>query len=285
MKTKILKISIVGKTNAGKSTLINSLVGELVSITNKKINTTEDLITGVQNINKNQLIFFDTPGLHFIKEIKKNKNKLKINLWEGLNLSDIILYIIDSKTYKFEDLKFYINKISELKKKISIVFNKSDLINKNKILPEIVKIDKLKKIDSFFLISAKKKIGLKNIQKYLLKNSYESKWIYKENEISNKDEIFLTNECTRNALLTAIHKEIPYNIKINNKTFKFLKNGDLKIKQEIEIYNSRYKKIILGKKGTKIKDIREKSQNEIAKILKVRVHLYINIIQINAKKI
>ena len=115
-----------------------------------------------------------------------------------------------------------------------------------------------------------------------MNNSYESDWLYLENEISNKNDVFTTNECTRNALLTVLHKEIPYNLKINNMEFKYLKKGDLKIKQEIEIENPRYKKIILGKNGDKIKDIRIKSQMCISKILKCKTHLYLKII--NAKK-
>jgi small GTP-binding protein domain len=96
MKKKLLKLSIVGKTNAGKSTLINNIVGEKISITNKKVNTTEDLICGILNINFNQLIFYDTPGLNFISDKNINNKKLKINLWDGINHSDIIIYIIDT---------------------------------------------------------------------------------------------------------------------------------------------------------------------------------------------
>ena len=100
MKKKLLKISIIGKTNAGKSTLLNNLIGEIVSITNKKINTTEDLIIGVTNINNIQLIFYDTPGLHNLKNINKKNIKLKQNLWNGLNETDLIYDFFVSKFNK-----------------------------------------------------------------------------------------------------------------------------------------------------------------------------------------
>ena len=97
------------------------------------------------------------------------------------------------------------------------------------------------------------------------------------NQISNKDDVFITNECTRNAVLTYLHKELPYNINIVNQYYKHLKNGDLKIKQKLIINNLRYRKIILGKEGEKIKKIRELSQNQISKILDCKTHLYLEV--------
>ncbi len=278
MKKKILKISIVGKTNAGKSTLLNSLVGEVVSITNKKINTTEDMIIGLINIKNQQLIFYDTPGISNLKKIKSFNSNLKKNLWQGLNESDLIIYLIDIKKYNKYEIVSNILKLSETQKKIIIVFNKNDLIDKKTILPKIKELDTSIDIDSYFSISAKKKLGIDNLVKYLLKKTYKSEWLFKDKEITDKDDIFITNECTRNTLLSLLHKEIPYNIKVKNKVFKYLRNKDLKIKQEIKISNLRYKKIILGKKGEKIKEIRIKSQKFITKIMKTKVHLYINLV-------
>ncbi len=285
MKRKILKISLVGKTNAGKSTLINNFVGETVSIVNKKINTTEDLIKGIININNVQLIFFDTPGIKLIKDVNNKNHKFKKNLWAGINDSDIILFIIDSNKFKLQETIISCKKLLEIEKEILIIFNKNDLIDKKKLLPEIKKIDNELGIKSFFSISAKFNHGIDYLKKQLLTKSYPSKWIYNEDEVSNKDQLFITNECTRKAVLDVLHKEIPYNLKIINKSFIRLKNGDLKIKQEIATSNTRYKKIILGKNGNKIKQIRTRSQNDISKILNSKIHLYINIIISNAKKI
>ncbi len=281
MKNKILKISIVGKTNAGKSTFINCIIGETISITNKKINTTEELILGILNIKEIQLMFYDTPGISNLKNINYNKN-LKRNLWEGLNNSDLILYLIDVKKYNINDIKNNLKKLQELEKKIIIVFNKIDLIDKKIILPKIDELSLMFENISYFLISAKKKYGINYLKKYLVTQAYSSEWVYKINEITDKDDIFITNESTRNSILSLLHQEVPYNLKITNKLFKYLKNGDLKIKQEIEIKNNRYKKIIIGKNGEKIKEIRIRSQNNISKILNTKVHLYINISNFHA---
>lgn len=278
MQSKILKIAIVGKTNAGKSTLINKIVGEKISIQNKKINTTQDVIIGIKNINKTQMLFFDTPGSNFMKSINAQLKNFKINLWSGIDDSDLIIYLIDSSrvnlTFLFEQLK----KLEEIKKRIVIVFNKIDLINSRKTLSFIDEINSNFVIEDFFFISSKKNIGINNLINNLEKYSYVSKWIYRNDEITNKDDKFIINELLRESILKFLHKEIPYNLIIETSHYKILKNKEVKIKQKIFTNESRYKKIILGKKGEMIKKIREQTQKKIQLTLKIKVHLYIDII-------
>ena len=278
MKNKILKIALVGRTNAGKSTLINRIVGEKISIQNKKINTTQLTIIGVKNIKKTQLIFYDTPGSNFLKSLNKQSKNLKINLWNGIDESDIILYLIDSKTTNIKFLFDQIYKLQEVNKKIIVVFNKIDLISNKHILPLINDLNKNFKIDSFFTVSATKNIGIQNLLDYIYKYSYVSKWIYKADEITNKDDVFIVGELLRETMLKYLHKEIPYNVNIKTLNFKILKNNDIKIKQKIIINQPRYKKIILGKKGEMIKKIREDSQKKMSQILNAKIHLYLEIL-------
>ena len=130
MHQKLLKIALVGKTNAGKSTLLNKIIGETVSITNKKINTTQELIAGIINISNIQIIFYDTPGLNFLKHKDQLHKKIRINFWQSIDESDIILYIIDSKSIYTNELEENLHKFN---KKIILVFNKIDLIEKDQI--------------------------------------------------------------------------------------------------------------------------------------------------------
>ena len=167
MKDKILKIAIVGRTNAGKSTLINSIVGEKISIQNKKINTTQDLIIGIRNIKKTQLLFYDTPGSNFLKSLNIQSKKLKTNLWNGIDESDLVLYLLDSKVFNLKFLFDQLDKLLEINKKIIIIFNKVDLIASKKLLPIISQVDKKYQIESFFMISAKKNIGIDDLLIYL----------------------------------------------------------------------------------------------------------------------
>ena len=277
MKKKLIKVALVGKTNAGKSTLVNSFVGEKISIVNKKINTTQDLILGILNIDTTQIIFYDTPGSNFLKTSNLLQKKIKTHIWSAIDQVNLILYIIDSSKYNYQDIESDINKISEVNKSIILVFNKIDLIENEKILFYINELKKFNFIESFFNISAKYNKGITNLSNYLRTKSITQEWLYKNDEITNKDDIFITNECTRNAILEFLHQEIPYNIKVRSLVFKYLKNHDLKIKQSIELQNERYKPIILGKKGNTIKRIRENSQNAIHKILNCKVHLYLQV--------
>ena len=278
MQSKILKIAIVGKTNAGKSTLINKIVGEKISIQNKKINTTQDTIIGIRNIKESQLLFYDTPGSNFLKNLDSQSNKLKKNLWNGIDESDLILYLIDSSSINTKFLFEQLDKINETKKKIIVAFNKTDLILNKKLLPIITKISNQFKVESFFTISAKKNIGIEDMLKFLKTYTYPGKWKYLNDEITNKDDKFFLSELLRETLLTYLHKEIPYNIRIRTTNFKELSKSDIKVKQKILINEKRYKKIILGKKGSMIKKIREECQKKIKSVFKKNIHLYIELI-------
>ena len=278
MTSKILKIALVGRTNAGKSTLINRIVGEKISIQNKKINTTQVTVIGIKNIRETQLIFYDTPGSNFLKSLNAQSKNLKTNLWSGIDDSDLILYLIDSKTVNSKFLFEQIIKLQEVKKKILIIFNKIDLISNKEILPLTSNLNKNFNIDSFFTISAKQNIGIEDLLNYIDKFSYASNWVFKDDEITNKDDVFIVGELLRETMLTYLHKEIPYNVNIQTSNFKTLRNNDIKIKQKIIIKQPRYKKIILGKKGEMIKKIREDSQKKMSKIFNAKIHLYIEIL-------
>ncbi len=280
---KIIKIALIGKTNSGKSTLLNTIVGEKISIINKKINTTQESLIGIKNYNNIQIIIYDTPGINFLKNSKVFNQNLKINLWSSIDEADVLVYIIDILRLNYKHIIKDIKKLSEVKKPILLLLNKIDLIDKNEILPKIDLLKDINNITTFLPISAKKNIGINKFIKFICLKSYKAKWIFHDNVITNKDDIYITNECTRNAILNFLHKEIPYNVKIKNTLFKYLKNNDLKIKQSIVLDNKRYKPIILGKNGNTIKRIREFSQKDIKSIINNNIHLYLQIDIKNAK--
>ena len=236
---------------------------------------------GIVRVNETQIIFYDTPGSNFLKSSFSNPKKFKIDIWSAIEDVDCILYIIDVSKFNFETISSDLKKIAEVKKSIIVVFNKIDLINNKFILPYIKSLNDLNLVDEFFMVSAKYKKGIKKISIFLQSKAQYNKWIFDKEEISNKDDIFMANECTRNAILKYLHKEIPYNVIVRNVLFKQLNNKDIKIKQSIDLINMRYKSIILGKNGETIKRIRESSQNEISNIMKSKIHLYLQVNKVN----
>ena len=211
MQNRLIKIALIGKTNAGKSTLVNSMVGEIVSITNKKINTTQELTIGIANKDETQIILYDTPGSNLLKTNNINQKKLKTAIWESIENVDYILYVVDVLKYDFEIIYSDLKKFYQVNKFIIVIFNKIDLIDNKILLPYIKALNNLNYIDSFFNISAKYKRGIDQLFNYLKSKSFKKKWLYNNNEVSNKDDIFISNECTRNAILKYMHQEIPYN--------------------------------------------------------------------------
>ena len=283
MRNRIIHVVLIGKTNAGKSTFINSIVKEKISIENKKINTTQEIITGIINLKNTQIVFYDTPGSNFLKTSNLIQKKQKTQILELINHVDVIFFIIDIVKFNYNSIIKDIKKIKEINKPVIVVFNKIDLIKKDKILLYIEKLNETNLVNDFFIISAKYNKGFDLITKYLVKKSRYGNWKYLAENLTNKSDIFISNECTRNALLKYLHKEIPYNIVVKNKIFKFINKKNIKIKQLIEINNLRYKPIILGKKGITIKRIRESSQKEIENVFNSKIHLYLEVIHINAK--
>ena len=154
---------------------------------------------GIVNIEKTQIIFYDTPGSNFLYKNISNKKKLKTNIWTAIEDVDCILYIIDVAKYNFESVYSDLKKINEVKKLIIVVFNKTDLIDNKLILPYIKSLNDLSLVEEFFNISAKFKTGLNKLSIFLESKAKYNKWIFNNNEISNKDDIFISNECTRNA--------------------------------------------------------------------------------------
>ena len=172
---RLIKITLIGKTNAGKSTLINNMVGEKISIINKKINTTQESLIGIRNFKNIQIIIYDTPGINFLRTSKLFNKNLKVNLWSSIDEADILIYMIDILRFNYKNITQDIKKLSEVKKPILLLFNKIDLVDKNEILPKIDLLKDIQNITSFLSISAKKNIGINKLIKFISLKSYNSK--------------------------------------------------------------------------------------------------------------
>ena len=170
--------------------------------------------------------------------LKKNIGIQKLqytNILETIENCDLIFFFIDIFNYNLKTNLYYLKLLKKNNKPIIVIFNKIDLIQKELILSYIDQLNSSKLVDDFFNISAKYDKNFNFIFKYLIKRSNVGLWENNNDEITNKSDEFISAECTRNAILKYLHKEIPYNISVKNKQFKFLKNKNIKIKQFIEI--------------------------------------------------
>tara|TARA_Y100000590_G_C15655532_1_gene990451 strand:- start:164 stop:1009 length:846 start_codon:yes stop_codon:yes gene_type:complete len=278
MRNKILYATLIGYTNSGKSTILNSIVGKNVSITNKKKNTTIDSVVGVLNLENIQLIINDTPGLGFKKNKLLNSKNLNSNLWNAINITSNIFYVIDASKKNIIIEENIINQLKKDNKKIIIILNKIDLIKKSKLIPIIDNISKKYNLKDIFPISAKFNLGLDEFLLKIKKYAILKKWIYDKEINTDKDNLFISNEITRNSLLINLNQEIPYSLKVITKKWKNIGKNRIIIHQNILISKNKYKKIILGKSGLMIKKIRIHSQKELFNFFNKKINLFLRVI-------
>ena len=273
---KLLKALIVGKPNVGKSTLLNSLVGEKVSIVSRKAQTTQKNTTGVITKDNSQLIFFDTPGLN---KIEKN-----IRIYETFKTVaenvDVLIYMVDNtkKSQSIDDQfrNWLNNNENKFRKKILII-NKIDFIEKVNLFEITKKINSVINFDETFFISLSKKSGLERFFNWVEKQAYSNEWLFQKTYKSNISKKNFLSELTREKVFEYIHEEIPYNLEIKTDYIEPSSNKSLKVYQTVWLNKKSYKPIILGKEGKSIKMISVQARLDMQKFLKSKVHLFIRL--------
>ena len=273
---KLLKALIVGKPNVGKSTLLNSIVGEKVSIVSRKAQTTQKNTTGVITKDNSQLIFFDTPGLN---KIEKN-----IRIYETFKTVaenvDVLIYMVDNtkKSQSIDDQfrNWLNNNENKFKKKILII-NKIDCIEKVNLFEITKKINGVINFDETFFISLSKKSGMERFLNWVEKQAYSNEWLFQQTYKSNISKKNFLSELTREKVFEYIHEEIPYNLEINTDYIEPSRNKSLKVYQTVWLNKKSHKPIILGKEGKSIKMISVQARLDMQKFLKSKVHLFIRL--------
>ena len=273
---KLLKALIVGKPNVGKSTLLNSLVGEKVSIVSRKAQTTQRNTTGVITKDNSQLIFFDTPGLN---KIEKNIRISETFKTVAENV-DVLIYMVDNtKKSQYIDYQFrnwLNNNENKFIKKILII-NKIDCIEKVNLFETTKKINSVINFDETFFISLSKKSGMERFFNWLEKQAYSNEWVFQQTYKSNISKKNFLSELTREKVFEYIHEEIPYNLEINTDYIEPSGNKSLKVYQTVWLNKKSHKPIILGKEGKSIKMISVQARLDMQKFLKSKVHLFIRL--------
>ncbi|WP_208753660.1 GTPase Era [Enterobacteriaceae endosymbiont of Donacia fulgens] len=264
-------ILILGRSNSGKSTLLNTLVGKKISIISHKINTTNYNIIGIYNKNYYQIEYIDTPGNIFYNN--KILNSLKHNKY------NYIFFILDRNRWNYIEKKF-VKIFNKITIPVVLIINKIDKINdKSILLPYINFLKKKIKFIYLFIISAKYKLYTNDINNTICKKLPQKKHNYPKNYITNQTEKFIFKEIIRESIIKYIHKELPYLIDIKVNYFKKLKILPDKINVFLLIKNINQKKIIIGKNSIIIKLIKYRSEKKIENFFKkkINVNLWIKI--------
>ncbi len=273
---KLLKALIVGKPNVGKSTLVNSLVGEKVSIVSRKAQTTQRNTTGVITKDNSQLIFFDTPGLN---KIEKNIRISETFKTVAENV-DLLIYMVDNtKRSQSIDAQFrsWLNNSENKFRKKILIINKIDCIEKVNLFEITKKINGVINFDETFFISLSKKSGMERFLNWVEKQAYSHEWLFQQAYKSNISKKNFLSELTREKVFEFIHEEIPYNLEIKTDYIERGSKNSLKVYQTIWLNKKSYKPIILGKEGKSIKMISVQARVDMQKFLKSKVHLFIRL--------
>lgn len=269
---KTISLAIIGKPNAGKSSLLNKLIGQKISIVTPKVQTTRSIITGIVTLKNTQLIILDTPGIF---QPKKKLEKAMVRCaWSSLHSADIILLIIDS-TKPIDDATIKIlEKLHHLKIKVVFLLNKIDV--PTKYLPEIENIITTRFPDAKIIkISVLSGQNIDKLLIYLKNQAKITPWLYSEDDITNLPMRFLAAEITREQLFLQLHQELPYNLTVQTEIWQENKDKAVKIHQVIIVSRDSYKTIILGKNGSKIKEIGTMARMEMQAAFDCKIHLFL----------
>ncbi|RZS88653.1 GTP-binding protein Era [Phyllobacterium myrsinacearum] len=266
-------IALIGAPNAGKSTLVNQLVGSKVSIVTHKVQTTRALVRGIVIHDRTQMVLVDTPGI--FKPKRRLDRAMVTTAWGGAKDADIILVLIDVEEGINEEAEAILGSLHEKKRKVILVLNKVDRIEAPKLLELAQRANEKINFDKTFMISALKGYGCKDLVKYLADNLPEGPWYYPEDQISDMPMRMLAAEITREKLYLRLHNELPYSSTIETESWEEKPDGSVRIQQVIYVERDSQKKIVLGHEGQAIKAIGQAARKELMEILEQKVHLFL----------
>ncbi len=265
-------VSIIGAPNAGKSTLINRLVGAKVSIVSPKVQTTRTRVMGIVNSGDTQIIFVDTPGIFTPR--KRLDRAMVSAAWAGADDAEVILLIVDIGRGKINsESRAIVEKLQKQKRKVVLALNKIDLVEKEKLLALAAEMQETGVFTDIYMISAATGDGVEALLKDVAARMPQGPWMFGEDQISDMPLRLLAAEITREKIFLQLKEELPYASTVETETWEEFDNGSVKISQVIYVMRDTQKAIILGKGGSRIRKIGEAARRELEEILERRVHL------------
>jgi len=268
-------VAVVGAPNAGKSTLVNALVGQKVAIVSPKAQTTRARLMGVAIEGDTQLLLVDTPGIF---EPKRRLDRAMVSAaWGGTEGADVIALVVDAKGGLGPKVIPIAESIANRREPKYLILNKVDLADKAKLLLHAERLNGIVDFAETFFISATTGDGLAELKTALAKAMPEGPWHYPEDQVSDATERSLASEVTREQLYLQLHAELPYASAIETEQYKEREDGSVEIRQQILVERPTQRAIVLGKGGARIKEIGARARAELSAIMGKPVHLYLHV--------
>ena len=268
-------VAVIGAPNAGKSTLVNQLVGQKVAITSAKAQTTRARMLGIALADETQMILVDTPGIFAPR--RKLDRAMVSAAWEGTEAADAVLLLVDPVKQRRHELEPLIEALAKRPERRILVLNKVDVAKKEPLLALAQDLSAKADFAEIFFVSALTGDGVPELKAALAATMPEASWMYPEDQVSDASERLLATEITREQLYKQLHEELPYDSAVRPEKYIQRKDGSVEIHQQIVVGRDTQRAIVLGKGGSRIKAIGEAARKELSEILGVKVHLFLHV--------
>ncbi len=277
MNTEVLKrcgfAAIIGAPNAGKSTLVNKLVGAKISIVSHKVQTTRARIRAIYMKDNSQVILVDTPGI--FKPRRKLDEAMVGNAWRGTTEADAVLLLVDARRGVDEEFLAIVETFKAQHIKAILIINKIDLLPAEKLLPLSQELNALYPFTETFMVSAVTGSGVEKLGEKLSAMMPASEWLYPEDQTADVHLRFIAAEITREKIYERLHEELPYSSTVETEAWEEKKDGSVKISQTIFVERDGQKAIVLGKSGAQIKLLGQLARAEMEESFGRKVHLFL----------
>ncbi|GLR66765.1 GTPase Era [Acidocella aquatica] len=267
-------IALIGAPNAGKSTLLNRLTGAKLSIVTPKAQTTRARVLGILPRGEAQILFVDTPGIFAPK--RRLDRAMVAAAWDGATEADYVLLLVDAKQGLTNAVREIVSQIAATGRKLSLVLNKVDLIDRHKLLPLTQDLAALADFEQVFMISAATGDGLEVLLDFCVAKLPEGPHLYPGDELTDLPDRLLAAEIVREQIFLQTRDEVPYGTTVETESFKVQKSG-VRIDAVIYVTKASHKAILIGAKGARIKEIGMRARKELTKVLETKVDLFLRV--------
>ena len=270
-------VALIGEPNAGKSTLLNRMVGAKISIVTHKVQTTRTRIRGLAIEGQTQIVFVDTPGL--FRPRRRLDRAMVASAWAGAEDADITVLMVEAHRGVTEGVEAILKTLDEHvgKRPLALAINKIDRVKRDRLLGLVAELNEHRGFSETFLVSAQNGDGVDDLRRWLAETLPESPWLYPEDQVADVALRLIAAEITREKLTLRLHQELPYQLTVETENWDERKDGSVRIEQLIYVARDGHKGIVLGKRGETIKAVGEQARKDIMELLDRPAHLFLNV--------